>query len=303
VHDLTNSITMAERRWPSLIFKHRMANNASSACPFCRDGYDRFVVFAAGNYWCRRCGVKGWIDKPDSSHKLTEAELLEIRVKALERKQREHERRLTALERMSRCTDHLAYHRTMDSDDWAYWHTQGMWDETIEKHKLGVCFSCPADRQHRPSWTIPVVNGDKLCNIRHRIIDAKDGDKYRPHLAGLGAMLFNADALEEASAECIMIVEGEKKSIVLSQYEYANVGLMGKRVFQRAWLEQFGRFREVMIALDPDAMDSAYRLARLFDGRARVASLPVKPDDFFILGGTVKEFDDYLKYARRVNSS
>ena len=118
-------VTQAERRW-GLQFKRKNDHEYSSSCPFCHAGIDRFLVFAEGNYWCRQCNTNGWIDENDR-RTLTPGELEKIRteqrLRALERQQEEHERRLSALERMSRCRDHIAYHQALYNHDAAmdYW--------------------------------------------------------------------------------------------------------------------------------------------------------------------------------------
>jgi len=289
----------AQKRWPGLTFTKKSAKEASAPCPFCKDGTDRFLVFERGNYWCRQCEQSGWLDD-DKARKLTKEELLEIRVSQLERKQREHERRLSALERMHRCQDHITYHQALDASDREYWHSQGMTDRVIDKYLLGICYACPTDRERRPSWTIPVVNGGKLVNIRHRIIEATNGDKYRPHMAGLGATLFNADNLYTGT-DSVLLCEGEKKSIVTTENGFPSVGLMGMRSFPPAWAVRFEPFETVHIALDPDATDEAHKVAALFEGRGRVVTLPCKADDFFVEGGTVREFAEFLRFARRVD--
>jgi len=287
---------LAEQQW-HIPLRHATGEEYVGPCPFCHDGDDRFHVWAErGNYWCRMCDAKGWVSEND--REFTAKELLELRVHALERKQEEHERRLTALERMARCRDHLTYHKLLDDSDRAYWHGEGIWDETIDRYLLGVCYRCPTDRQHRPSYTIPVINRDTLVNIRHRIVGAEGGDKYRPHLPGLGNTLFDADRLYEGHDE-IIIVEGEKKAMVLNQWHFPAVGMMGKAGFPPHWAQRFTDFQRVLVALDPDAQDEANKLARLFGDRGRVVVLPVKPDDFFVAGGTDKEFRAFLRWAKK----
>ena len=65
---------------------------------------------------------------------------------------------------------------------------------------------------------------------------------------------------------------------------------------------RFERFKEVLIALDPDATDKAQQMAGWFGDRARVVFLPVKPDDFFTTeNGTPDDFRLYMRLARRVH--
>jgi hypothetical protein len=295
---IAEAVALAERRWPGLTFRNKDRHEATSPCPFCRDGDDRFHVFEDGGYWCRVCDAKGWID--DDKRKPTEAERTEMRLRALERHRMNQEKRLSALEQMHRCTDHLTYHKMLDTDDREYWHSQGIYDGAIDRYTLGICYACPTDREHRPSYTIPIVNQGKLCNIRHRIIDAKDGDKYRPHMAGLGNTLFNADNLYRPDLDTITIVEGEKKSICLSQYDIPTVGTFGARGFEPHWAKRFERFRRVYVAFDPGAELEAEQLAALFDGRGYVVDLPCKPDDFFVMGGKPDVFKEFLGWARRI---
>jgi len=294
-------ITLAERRWPGLEFRRKDHREAGAPCPFCHQAVkDGFLLFEDGGFFCRKCGVRGWIDD-DAPRKLTPQELNEIRLRRLERKQEEHERRLTALEQMARCRDHIAYHAQLDDDDRAYWESQGMWAETIDRYLLGICYDCPTARHHA-SYTIPVINGGKLVNIRHRLADAPNGDKYRPHMAGLGNTLFNADNLY-AGHESIIVVEGEKKSIVLGQWGFPSVGMMGKAGFPPHWAQRFTDLQRVLVALDPDATDEAYKLARLFGDRGRVVMLPCKPDDFFLAGGTDQNFRAFLRWAKKGRAS
>ena len=293
-------IALAERRWPGLELRRKSTHEACGPCPICRQATtDGFVVFEDSGYLCRKCGAKGWIDENDP-HPPSREQLLEIRVRALERKQEEHERRLTALEQMARCKDHVTYHQMLDDDDREYWHSQGMLDATIDKYLLGICYSCPTDSQHRPSYTIPVINGGKLVNIRHRLV-TDSGDRYRPHAPGLGATLFNADNVY-ADAPEIMVVEGEKKSLVVGQYGFLTVGTMGKAGFQPAWAKRFDKFKRVLVALDPDAEDQAQQVAGLFGGRGWVVPMPCKPDDLFTkYHGTPAMLQRFVELARRIH--
>ena len=105
---------------------------------------------------------------------LTSEELRLRRIEAelarQDRKQREIERRLSALERLNRSNDHLLYHSLLDAGDRQWWHSQGINDASIDAYQLGVCYNCPTDYQHRPSYTIPIYDsrGETLLNIRHR---------------------------------------------------------------------------------------------------------------------------------------
>jgi DNA primase len=220
----------------------------------------------------------------------------------MERKQEEQERRLSALERMHNCTDHLRYHREMDLRQMEYWLDEGIDADSIAKYQLGFCPRCPTDREGRSSYTIPVYDrdGDTLINIRHRLLTSDKGDKYRPHTAGLGAQLFNA-AFTTQKKSGIIVTEGEKKSIVLDQYGLSSVAIMGKRSFKTEWLEWLKPFSTVYVALDPDARDSAERLAGLFDGRGMVVDLPCKVDDMLVKhGATPDDIRWFMSMARPI---
>jgi hypothetical protein len=235
---------------------------------------------------------------------MTTEQMVEWRLRQLERENLEKEKRLSALERMHNSKDHLRYHFDMTTDQMAYWLEEGMTVDTIMKYQLGWCPRCPTDRDQRPSYTIPVFDrdGSTLINIRHRLIGGDSGDKYRPHVAGLGTQLFNA-RLTAQPTESIVVAEGEKKSIVLDQWGFPNVGIMGKRSFKREWLDWLESFPTVYVALDPDAQESAARLARMFGGRGRVVDLPVKADDFFTrYEGTRDEFKNFIQVARKTKA-
>jgi len=300
VNSLEDTIYLANRQWPGLEFKRKTANEASGPCPFCHDGKDRFLLFADHGYWCRQCGTQGWLTNLDPTHRLTREELNDLRLRRVELKQEEHDRRLSALEKIHNCKDHIAYHQQMDADDRAYWHSEGINDASIVRYILGICYRCPTDHLGRPSYTIPVINGGKLVNIRHRLIGAENGDKYRPHMAGLGNTLFNADLVYQPAPR-IIITEGEKKAIVLTQNGFPSVGIMGKMAFPPVWAKRFESFPRMYIIMDPDALGRAYETAALFAGRGYVVDLGVKADDLFSKhGGTPASLESAIRWAKHI---
>lgn len=284
------------------------SNEWAGPCPWC-GGDDRFHVWDNGYFICRaspsHCSRKGWLDELEETKRRLSA--LELEVLAIKREQernrREHEdyeRRLSTLELMHQCKEHIHYHEQMDECDRGWWNEQGINDAMIDKYMLGVCYGCPTDHERRLSYTIPVINGGKLWNIRYRLIGGTPGDKYRPHMANLPVTVFNGDFVYKEDKSSIMICEGEKKSIVLDQYGFQAVGIMGKSGFKKPWAVKFAPFSEVMICLDPDATDRAHEMATWFGDRARVVRLPVKPDDFFTLhGGSEHDFEWFLRLARK----
>lgn len=207
---------------------------------------------------------------------------------------------------MAHCHDHIIYHEGMDIDQMGYWIDEGIDVDSIIKYKLGCCPRCPTDRDGRPSYTIPVFDrdGKTLINIRHRLIGADNGSKYRPHMAGLGTQLFGSSVLNE-NYQRVIVAEGEKKCIILNQYGFPSVGTMGKNVWKKQWLDWFEGVGEVVVALDPDAMESAWKLGAILQtsisGVVRVAQFPVKPDDMIVrYGATTDDVDCFLRWARPV---
>ena len=280
----------------------------SGPCPHC-GGDDRWHFWDDKlNWWCRpgpgHCGQKGFLDDLfDELKQPSWEQKVEWRLRQLEAAKREHERRLSNLEQMHQCKDYLRYHQNLTMEALEYWWGEGMTNETIDRYRLGYCKRCPTDRDGRASYTIPVIIHDKLYNIRHRLIGGENGDKYRPHMAGLPNVLFNADNLYRDDIEKICICEGEKKSLVVEQHGFPNVGIMGKSGFNPSWVTRFDRFKTVYVALDPDAIDGARRLAGMFGGRGRVVVLPCKIDDMIVrYSATANDIEWFLRVAEPVRN-
>lgn len=265
-----------------------------SGCPECGDGgkgsrSDRFRLFTDGSprYWCRKCGLQGFVDEINGTpwRDLDYPERRRRRIAAEIRREEEakaqREIRRAALAELRSSDDAARYHRALRLSPRGlnYWYAEGFTTETIKRYQLGYCEACPMDiPEHRPSVTIPVYSGGKLFDIRHRILDASNSDKYRPHLPNLPLMFFNADNLN-SDDWYILVVEGEKKAMMASQQGWNNVGIMGVHKFPEDQLILFANFGTVIVALDPDAWQESKRIAGLFGERGIARKLPGKLDD------------------------
>ncbi len=302
---VTNPIQYAESHW-HIQLKRASGDEYVGPCGQC-GGVDRFHVWEEKqNFWCRQCGYAGFLDSLDNATKMTTEQMVEWRLRQLERENLEKEKRLSALERMHNSKDHLRYHFDMTTDQMGYWLEEGMTVDTIMRYQLGWCPRCPTDRDQRPSYTIPVFDrdGSTLINIRHRLIGGDSGDKYRPHLAGLGTQLWGAQALSE-SLDRIVILEGEKKGLIFNQHGFPSVATMGKRSFKTEWSEWLKAASEVIVALDPDANISAMKLGSFLSQshNVRVATFPVKPDDAIVkYGATIDDVEAFLNLARPIGN-
>lgn len=298
-----------QRRF-GITLKHVSGTEYAGPCPWC-GGEDRFHVWEKGNYWCRpgpgHCARLGWVDEL-AGETLSDHEkrllALEAEQKRLKRKQREHERRLSKLEYLQQTRPDLKYHKNITAQHLEYWEGEGIYPHTVEQFHLGYCPSCPTYAAS-PSYTIPVYAYDKrLVNVRHRLV-RPNGGKYRPEMAGLSTTLFNAGTLKEPQ-ERVLILEGEKKAIVFEQHGFNAVGLMGKSFkWRRDWFKWFRGIQQITIALDPDAIENAWRLAGLFTDQGfdnvSVARFPVKPDDAItVYNARLADIEGILANARKV---
>lgn len=308
-----DAISFVEKKF-GITLRHKCGEEWCGPCPFC-GGVDRFLTFEKGNYMCRpgdgHCGRKGWLDEfvdDKTWSKLTDHEkriiTLERNQATLERKQDEIRKRVDALSVMRQSRDHIQYHDQLDAADYQHWSEQGIFKESVDFYKLGICYSCPLAQNH-PSWTIPVYDShwENLLNIRHRLIDVESGDRYRPHMAGLGSQLFNSRFV--LTEKELVLVEGEKKSIVVSDLATPAIATSGT-AFNMAWLRHFIEVQRLNIAFDPDATEKAWRLGVAIKKKAphidvRVCTLPAKPDNLLtFLGGDRSDFMPFIDLARKV---
>ena len=310
-NSIEEAVTLAEQRWPGLELKIKSSNVANAPCPSC-GGDDRWILFDNGYFFCNpgpgHCARSGWLDD-DKQPTWTPEELrlrrIEAEIKHQARRQTELEQRVTALEQMARCTDHEDYHLDAchDGEFWKWTEAQGLLPETVLTYKVGKCAMCPT-APHRSSYTFPIWRKDgPLWSIRHRLIGAVNGDKYRPHRKGLGTQLVNARMLPDWD-DWVCIVEGTKKARVIGQHDIPVVGILGKSQFEARWLNWFHPAARIVIALDPDAQDSSWKLGREISKtgkRVSIATFPIKPDDMFVYGCTQDEWTAHINLARKVH--
>jgi len=214
-----------------------------------------------------------------------------------------------ALIELRKANRYLEYHEKVHRD---YWHDMRLDDWWIDYWKLGYCDHFTAYTRNgkltTPTHTIPIfAPGWELQNIRHRLIANLDpGDKYRPERAGLPAMPFMADPETGWDVETVVIVEGEKKAMVvfvtLDNPKVQVVGIPGKTNVRH--ISDILKGREPVVILDPDAClkdksgKDAYQSISARLGKIREVRLPFKVDDGIIeynLSG------DWLKNA--INSA
>jgi hypothetical protein len=164
------------------------------------------------------------------------------------------------------------------------WLAEGIGEDEVSKWGLGYCDSCPAYPQS-PSLVIPVFQFGHLVDIRHRLLkpENEEDGKYRSEYYGTMQRTFNLDAV---LAGQVLVVEGEKKTIVLSSYGIRAVGIPGLKNTQDLFA-MAGRHKfSATVALDPDARDQSWDMAdRLLVAGCRsvdIAFFPFKPDDFIL---------------------
>lgn len=175
---------------------------------------------------------------------------------------------------------------------------------------------------NRPAIMIPwaATGPDGVRNVRavqyrflspsqDRFADDSEGSRYNWHTGSCGR-LFNADAVMYPQDDDIIVVEGALKAASLWGHGLTNVCALptktawntGCEASGDAWLRPFAKFRRVFFALDPDATTHAVCAARTL-GNARVAVLPMKPDDFLIANGGDVDFLASLIYQGRTPSA
>jgi DNA primase len=300
-HDLT--------RLPN--YRQKTKHEWSAACPACQTGDDRFLYWPdKGNYFCRQCGLKGFVIEADQSSITPEQRESWKRAEAKRRQnQVETEARMQAgvarLEPMVQ-----QYHRQLAGAN-GYWTHCGLEPETVRRYRLGYCESCPTLPGY-DSYVIPVYQSKKLTTIRHRLTNPPTpGDKYRYHAVGMRAQLFNADALLPGDDEVhfglldrgqALLVEGEVKAMFLDQAGITVAGVPGATIWKDEWGQFFERLDTVFVAFDPGANGAAYKTAsRLTEVVRRVClvTLPAKPDDLFVkYGCSMSDFLTMLEQGR-----
>lgn len=290
-------------------YQQKTKKEWSSSCPQCH-GQDRFLFWPdKGNFYCRKCGLQGFILEVDKSL-LTQEQRDAWKRADDERKRKETEERLSAIERLQKIANKVELYHSQVSQAGDYWYSQGLNDDTICQYQLGYCPICPTD-PNSPSFTIPYFCKAKLINLRHRLKYPNGHGKYRPEFAGLGNQLFNLDTLfttEEISFGLLnpnelIIVEGEIKAMVLEQVGYKTIGIPGANSWRGDWGKWLKDYNQVFICLDPGADRQAQKIAESlasYNLQSSICQFPVKPDDFFtIYGGNVSEFSMFLAQGKK----
>lgn len=204
---------------------------------------------------------------------------------------------------------YLEYHRQVQQD---YWYRElgppDLIDPIIDSFKLGYC-EYHSVWKH-PTHTLPVFDEEGRCvNIRHRLV-GRSKNKYRPHLPGLGAQIYNVSALKNARENNrILIVAGEKK--VLAAYARGIHEVISPTIgcnWKEEWNDLLEGITRRYVLFDPSEEFQARRVATKIG--AKVVYLEEKLDDWFLKGYTAQDLIPILGrkidpnyWSRRLNVS
>jgi len=273
----------------------RKKNEWRSACPFCESEHQFLYWPDAGNYWCRSCDAKGFVD---GAAILDPARLAEVQAQQERRERKDREDKANAVERIKGMRSVADFYHS--NVDYNFWQSKGVKAETVDRFNLGSRQPDAGDyawRRETASHSIPYYLDGELVGIRHRL--ATDiGGKYRPEFGGLPSQLFNPDRLGRRNSTMqageAVLVEGEIKAIVLDQEGLRVMAIPGKSHALplaediRTACKTHG-INRLFITLDPDATNEARGLAVELGPLAIVSQLPGKPDDLLVFEGWTVE--------------
>lgn len=279
------------------------------SCPFCRAGTDRFVVWAEGNYWCRHCDTKGFLQK--SENWIPKDEYVKL---IQEQKLAEKQARLKKLQDWQNLLDPksvVTWHNALTREHRDDLHSAGIRDALIDT----FCIGYDAGRMvsvsggglvNVPAYTIPIVSPftHKIVNIQSRLISPPDGvGRYR-QVSGIPASNFYVSNLNYD--ETVIIVEGFKKAAVLSDFlgaRYQVVGIPGINPHY-SLLEELAPFRHKVLIPDPTSDSELIKIIARFKqilGEMSLVSIFSKVDDIIVRGNvTLTQMNNLIAGAARV---
>jgi len=290
---INSPLTLTAKTIEELSNYRRKSNlEYSAACPFCGEGVDRFLYWPdVGNYWCRICDAKGFVD---GKSEYNPAQIQAAKTKRLSDDRIKKQRLATKIKSLPGKVKY--YHSKVAGEGREYWYSQGLTAETVARYRLGYSGRGEAIRGYA-TCTIPIIVNGQVVSIKHRLI-GKKSDKYRPQFSGLGNRVFNADRLSRDDsfmpADWVMIVEGEIKCMLLDGLGFRVVAIPGAspgHACLTELIELLAGFDDIIIALDPgQEKNSREKIAPLFSTkRVIVCDLPGKPDDLLVKEGWTPE--------------
>lgn len=256
----------AQKFFRNVVLKYHTPTELCGPCPKC-GGKDRFIVFAAGNYWCRQCSHSGQWRKSDPE------EIQKIKQDKILSQQK-------LLKIMQTCKDWQVYHKT-NPECIQCWKNEGFSELEIDVWNLGYCKVCPLF-QASPSLTIPAFYKGILYDIRHRLVSPPDeNNKYRTHLQGLTPPFFNMDSL--FNDKIIYVMEGEKKVIKASSCGLKSViGIPGLNYVDRlvnSLNQKISPDQRIVFIPDPGTINKICIAASKLDRPSYIVEMMMKPDD------------------------
>lgn len=275
-------------------------------CPFCGTGKDRFIVWPEGNYFCRVCESTGRVPGTGTGP-LGRDTLREV----ITAKRAKQAARLSEWQKGYKAGFVEGYHQAMkDATLRAYWLSEGITDESIERYQLGYCegrtFEGEGGRTFSsPAYTLPHIDPKtlQLVNCQYRIMSLPPGGggKYRQEPGLPPASFYTLPKVVDGPGA--VVVEGGKKAIVISQLVERRlqvVGWPGAVPSEELYLELEG-FDVVWLIMDPgpSRRKAEDRAKDYLKDRIRIVSLPVKPDDAVVqYGYSLGDFRELLSQAR-----
>jgi len=263
-----------------------------------------------GNYYCRKCGSKGFLSSHESIG-LTREELGAIR--------EERDRKIRAEREMSL----KEWQATFDFSQIQKWHSQltpkmrdewnvaGIPDAVLDSYCVGYTQKFVGGIQ-KPiaSYTIPIISNEtnKVINIQYRLIDPPAGvGKYRQVSNIPAAPAYMSSATE---GDVLVVVEGWKKAVVVFEFLGKTtqvVGIPGISPHDEV-IRTLSKFKKVILIPDPfpskdrDLFGRAVKRFSSLLENLYLVSLFEKPDDLIISGAvSLRQFNFMLDNARKMS--
>jgi hypothetical protein len=281
-------------------------------CPRC-GGKRRLLIFTdhpfpKWNCLCDGCGLHAWADQLNTAVKAETTP--EQRAEWARRNKAEQEaREKLRREKLADFTSHelwLELAARMTDQHRAWWRSQGIPDDWQKALRIGYLPQkkyIGQDGEHHvsPAYTIPYFHtGFEFVTLQYRLNDACCPEERYRFEKGLGTSYYQASPQCPIGEE-VIICEGAKKAIVTAvntPERYTVLAVPSKSDFAGV-VEAVKAAERVYILLDPDATHRAMQLAGQVGQTARIASLPVKVDDGFVIHGLSQAYLlKVIQYAR-----